>query len=55
MKKINWKKVNNFVKNKNFTIAICVFGLTMASIGVSYASFFSVKQILKIKVYLQGH
>ncbi len=43
MKKINWKKVNNFVKNKNFIIAICVFGLTMASIGVSYASFFSVK------------
>lgn len=43
MKKINWEKVNNFVKNKNFIIAICVFGLTMASIGVSYASFFSVK------------
>ena len=43
MRKINWKKVNNFVKNKNFIIAVCVFGLTMASIGVSYASFFSVK------------
>ena len=43
MKKINWDKVNNFVKNKNFIIAVCVFCLTMASIGFSYASFFSVK------------
>ena len=43
MKKINWEKVNKFIKNKNFIIALCVFGLTMASIGFSYASFFSVK------------
>ena len=43
MKKINWEKVNKFIKNKNFIIAVCVFCLTMASIGFSYASFFSVK------------
>ena len=43
MKKINWEKVNKFVKNKNFIIAVCVFCLTIASIGFSYASFFSVK------------
>lgn len=43
MKKINWEKVNKFIKNRNFIIALCVFGLTMASIGFSYASFFSVK------------
>lgn len=43
MKKINWEKVNKFVKNKNFVIGFCVFCLTMASIGFSYASFFSVK------------
>lgn len=43
MKKINWEKVNKFVKNKNFIIAVCVFCLTVASIGFSYASFFSVK------------
>ena len=43
MKKINWEKVNKFVKNKNFIIATCVFCLTIASIGFSYASFFSVK------------
>lgn len=43
MRKINWEKVNKFIKNRNFIIAVCVFGLTMASIGFSYASFFSVK------------
>lgn len=43
MKKINWEKVNKFIKNRNFIIALCVFGLTVASIGFSYASFFSVK------------
>lgn len=43
MKKINWEKVNKFIKNKNFVIGFCVFCLTMASIGFSYASFFSVK------------
>lgn len=43
MKKINWEKVNKFIRNRNFIIAVCVFGLTMASIGFSYASFFSVK------------
>ena len=43
MKKINWEKVNKFIRNKNFIIAVCVFGLTMASVGFSYASFFSVK------------
>lgn len=41
--KINWEKINKFIKNRNFIIALCVFGLTMASIGFSYASFFSVK------------
>lgn len=43
MKKINWEKVNKFIKNKNFVIGFCVFCLTMVSIGFSYASFFSVK------------
>lgn len=43
MKKINWNKVTNIIKKRNFIIAISVFGLTMASIGFSYASFFSVK------------
>lgn len=43
MKKINWERVNKFIKNRNFIIAVCVFGLTMASIGFSYASFFTVK------------
>ena len=43
MRKINWEKINKFIKNRNFIIAVCVFGLTMASIGFSYASFFSVK------------
>lgn len=43
MKKINWNKVNKFIKNKNFVMGFCVFCLTMASIGFSYASFFSVK------------
>lgn len=43
MKKINWEKVNKFIRNKNFIISVCVFGLTMASVGFSYASFFSVK------------
>lgn len=43
MKKINWEKVTNFIKKKNFIMAVCVFGLTMASIGFSYASFFAVK------------
>ena len=43
MKKINWEKATEFVKKKNFIIAVCVFGLTMASIGFSYASFFAVK------------
>lgn len=39
----NKKKLNEIIKNKNFIIAICVFGLTAITIGVSYASFFSVK------------
>lgn len=43
MRKINWEKVTNFIKKKNFIMAVCVFGLTMASIGFSYASFFAVK------------
>lgn len=43
MKKINWDKVNKFIKSKNFVMGFCVFCLTMASIGFSYASFFSVK------------
>lgn len=43
MKKINWEKLNRFVRNRTFAIALCVFGLTMASIGFTYASFFSVK------------
>ncbi len=43
MRKINLEKVTNFIKRKNFVIAICVFGLTMLSIGFSYASFFAVK------------
>lgn len=43
MKKINWEKVNKFVKNRTFVMALCVFGLTMASIGFTYASFFSIK------------
>lgn len=47
MKKINWEKVNNFVKNKTFVMALCVFGLTMASIGFTYASFFTIKSNTK--------
>lgn len=43
MKKINWEKVNKFVRNRTFVMALCVFGLTMASIGFTYASFFSIK------------
>lgn len=43
MKKINWQKITNIIKKRNFIIAVSVFGLTMASIGFSYASFFSVK------------
>ena len=43
MKKINWEKVTNFIKRRNFIMALCVFGLTMASISFSYASFFTVK------------
>lgn len=43
MKKINMDKMTKFIKNKNFIIAICVFCLTMLTIGVSYASFFTVK------------
>lgn len=36
-------KFTEFVKKRNFVIAISVFALTMVSIGFSYASFFSVK------------
>lgn len=43
-KNINFKKkMNSLMKNKNFIIAICVFALTILTIGISYASFFSIK------------
>lgn len=41
--KIDWNKLTKFIKNRNFFIAVCVFALTIASIGISYASFFTVK------------
>lgn len=41
--KINFDKLTKFIKSKNFLIAVGVFALTMISIGVSYASFFTVK------------
>lgn len=40
MKKFDFKKL---LKNRNFVVAICVFVLTIVTIGVSYASFFTVK------------
>lgn len=43
MGKINFQKATEIIKKRNFLIAVSVFGLTMASIGFSYASFFSVK------------
>lgn len=41
--KTNFEKITKFIKSKNFFIAICVFVLTLSTIGVSYASFFTVK------------
>ena len=41
--KINFEKITKFIKSKNFFIAVCVFVLTLSTIGVSYASFFTVK------------
>ena len=42
-KKIDFEKMTKFIKSKNFLIAACVFVLTISIIGVSYASFFTVK------------
>lgn len=36
-------KFKKLVKNKNFVVAMCVLGLTIIVIGVSYASFFAVR------------
>lgn len=41
--KTNFEKITKFIKSKNFFIAVCVFVLTLSTIGVSYASFFTVK------------
>lgn len=43
MKKINFEKITKFIKQKNFIIAFSVFVLTIFSIGISYASFFTIK------------
>jgi len=43
MKKVNFDKLTKFIKQKNFLIAFGVFCLAMATIGISYASFFTVK------------
>ena len=42
-KKIDFEKLTKFIKSRNFFIAACVFVLTLSVIGVSYASFFTVK------------
>ena len=42
-KKIDFEKITKFIKSRNFFIAACVFVLTLSIIGVSYASFFTVK------------
>lgn len=42
-KKINKDNFKRLLKNRNFLIAVCVFALTIISIGVTYSSFFSVK------------
>lgn len=42
-KKIDFDKLTKFIKSRNFFIAACVFVLTIATIGFSYASFFTVK------------
>lgn len=42
-KKINKDSFKRLLKNRNFLIAVCVFALTIISIGVTYSSFFSVK------------
>lgn len=41
--KIDFEKMTKFIKSRNFFIAVCVFVLTISTIGVSYASFFTVK------------
>lgn len=41
--RVNFKKITEFIKKRNFIIAFGVFVLTIFSIGLSYASFFSVK------------
>lgn len=43
MKRIDFDKMTKIIKSRNFFIAVCVFVLTIASLGVSYASFFTVK------------
>lgn len=42
-KKIDFEKLTKFIKSRNFFIAACVFVLTLSVIGISYASFFTVK------------
>ena len=42
-KKIDFEKLTKFIKSRNFFIAVCVFVLTISTIGFSYASFFTVK------------
>lgn len=42
-RKIDFEKITNFIKKKNFIITFSVFVLTISTTGVSYASFFSVK------------
>lgn len=42
-KKTNKERLKSLVKNKNFIVAICVIALVGATMGISYASFFSVK------------
>ena len=41
--KIDFEKLTKFIKSRNFFIAVCVFVLTLSTIGISYASFFTVK------------
>ncbi len=43
MKKLDFEKMTKFIKSRNFFIAVCVFVLTISTIGFSYASFFTVK------------
>lgn len=43
MKKIDMEKIKKVVKSKNFIIVACVIVLTIITISVSYAAFFTVK------------